>query len=149
MTYTLHTCYSRVVLQTFLLRSLLIPALVLRHLDLPVPGGWCPGVDVQCDGDAGRTGGNVHVLARVVAADDGRRRHPGHRHWNRTSKPNDIELRQRDPKQSKSFTSLLSLVFIDIIVSTLEGNTRQRHNLKPEILPHLQSTCKCVRQTVS
>ena len=48
-----------------------------------------------------------------------------------------------------SFTSLLSLVFIDIIVSTLEGNTRQRHNLKPEILPHLQSTCKCVRQTVS
>ena len=59
------------VLQTFLLRSLLIPALVLRHLDLPVPGGGCPGVDVQCDGDAGWTGGDVHVLARVVAADDG------------------------------------------------------------------------------
>ena len=83
MTYTLHTCYSRVVLQTFLLRSLLIPALVLRHLDLPVPGGGCPGVDVQCDGDAGGAGGDVHVLARVVAADDGWRRHPGHSHWTR------------------------------------------------------------------
>ena len=59
------------ILQTVLLRSLLIPALKLRHLDLPVPGGGGPGVDVQCDGDAGGAGGDVHVLARVVAADDG------------------------------------------------------------------------------
>ena len=76
-------CVSRVVLETFLLWCHLIPALVLRHLDLPVPGGGCPGVDVQCDGDAGGAGGDVHVLPRVVAADDGWRRHPGHSHWTR------------------------------------------------------------------
>ena len=69
------------VLQTVLLWCLLIPALKLSHLDLPVPGGGGPGVDVQCDSDAGGTGGDVHVLARVVAADDGWRRHPGHSHW--------------------------------------------------------------------
>ena len=68
------------VLQTFLLRSLLIPALVLRHLDLPVPGGRSPGVDVEGDGDTGGTGGDVHVLPRVVAADDGGRCVPRYSH---------------------------------------------------------------------
>ena len=76
-------CVSRVVLETFLLWCHLIPALVLRHLDLPVPVSGCPGVDVQCDGDAGGAGGDVHVLPRVVATDYGWRRHPGHSHWTR------------------------------------------------------------------
>ena len=53
-------------------------ALVLSHLDLPVPGDGGPGVDVECDGDAGGTGGDVHVLASVVATDDGRGGHAGH-----------------------------------------------------------------------
>ena len=53
-------------------------ALVLSHLDLPVPGGGAGGVDVERDGDAGGTGGDVHVLASVVPTDDGRGGHAGH-----------------------------------------------------------------------
>ena len=60
------------VLQTVLLWCLLIPALKLSHLDLPVPGGRSPGVDVEGDGDAGGAGRDVHVLAGVVSTDDRR-----------------------------------------------------------------------------
>ena len=43
-------CVSRVVLETFLLWCHLIPALVLRHLDLPKSGGGGgPSVDVNVD----------------------------------------------------------------------------------------------------
>ena len=61
-----------VVLQTVLLRGVEVPALVLSHLNLPVPGGRSPGVDVEGDGDTGGTGGDVHVLAGVVSTDDRR-----------------------------------------------------------------------------
>ena len=60
------------VLQTVLLRSILVPALVLSHLDLPVPGHGGPGVDVEGDGDAGGAGRDVHVLAGVESTDDRR-----------------------------------------------------------------------------
>ena len=73
-------CVSRVVLETFLLWCHLIPALVLRHLDLPVPGGGGAGVEVQCDGHTGVGGGDIHVLPRVVAADDGGRCVPRYSH---------------------------------------------------------------------
>ena len=64
-------------LQTVLLRGFEAAALVLSHLDLPVPGGGGPSVNVEGDGDTGGAGGDEHVLAGVVAADDGRRREPG------------------------------------------------------------------------
>ena len=60
------------ILETFFLRGVKVPALVLSHLDLPVPGGGGGGVQVEGDGDAGGAGGDEHVLAGVVAADDGR-----------------------------------------------------------------------------
>ena len=65
-------------LEAVLCGSILAAALVLSHLDLPVPGHGGPGVDVEGDGDAGGTGGDVHVLASVVSADDRRRFHAGH-----------------------------------------------------------------------
>ena len=61
------------VLEAVLLRHHQVPALVLRHLDLPLPrscGG--PRVDVDVDGVTGVGGGHPHVLAGVVAADGGR-----------------------------------------------------------------------------
>ena len=61
------------VLEAVLLRHHHVPALVLRHLDLPLPrscGG--PGVNVDVDGVAGVGGWHPHVLARVVATDGGR-----------------------------------------------------------------------------
>ena len=74
------TCCSRVVLQTILLRGPQVATLVLRHLDLPVPGGGGAGVDVQCDGHTGVGGGDIHVLPGVVAADDGGRCVPRYSH---------------------------------------------------------------------
>ena len=65
-------------LQTVLLRGFEAAALVLSHLDLPVPGGGGPGVNVEGDGDTGGTGGDVHVLASVVPTDDWRGGHAGH-----------------------------------------------------------------------
>ena len=67
-----------VVLEAVLLRHHQVPALVLRHLDLPLPrscGG--AGVYVDVDGVAGVGGGHPHVLARVVATDGGRDGTPG------------------------------------------------------------------------
>ena len=60
------------VLETVLLGHHHVAALVLGHLDLPVPGDGGRGVDVEGDGDAGGTCGDVHVLASVVATDDWR-----------------------------------------------------------------------------
>ena len=66
------------VLQTFLLGHHEVAALVLGHLDLPLPGGpGGPGVDVDVDLVAGVGGGDPHVLAGVVAADGGRDGAPG------------------------------------------------------------------------
>ena len=61
------------ILETVLLRHHHVPALVLRHLDLPLPsscGG--PRVNVDVDGVTGVGGRHPHVLARVVATDGGR-----------------------------------------------------------------------------
>ena len=67
------------ILETVLLWGHEVAAVVLRHLDGPFPGGGGDGgVDVEGDGDAGGTGGNVHVLASVVPTDDGRGSHAGH-----------------------------------------------------------------------
>ena len=53
--------------------EVVIPARVLRHLDVPRPGGGGGGgVDVNVDGDTGGTGGHPHVLPGVVATDDRR-----------------------------------------------------------------------------
>ena len=61
------------VLETVLLGHHHVAALVLGHLDLPLPGGpGGPGVDVDVDLVAGVGGGDPHVLAGVVAADGGR-----------------------------------------------------------------------------
>ena len=60
------------ILQAVLLRYLqvVLPALVLRHPDVPRPaGGGGRRVDVYGDGHTGGTGGNPHVLPGVVAAD--------------------------------------------------------------------------------
>ena len=60
------------ILQAVLLRYLqvVLPALVLRHPDVPRPaGGGGRRVDVYSDGHTGGTGGNPHVLPGVVAAD--------------------------------------------------------------------------------
>ena len=62
------------ILETVLLGHHKVAALVLGHFDLPLPGGGCgPGVDVDVDLVAGVGGGDPHVLAGVVATDDGRR----------------------------------------------------------------------------
>ena len=61
------------ILQAVLLWSIEVATLVLSDSDGPGPGGGCGGgVDVDVDGDTGGTGGHPHVLARVVATDDGR-----------------------------------------------------------------------------
>ena len=86
-----------VVLQAVLARYHQVAALVLRnlqhtpasclktfllkcHLNLPLPrGGGAAGIDVDIDGVALVGGGDEHVLAGVVATDDGRTgstRHP-------------------------------------------------------------------------
>ena len=66
------TCGSGVILETVLLRSHEVAALVLSDSDVPGPGGGGGGgVDVQADGDTGLTGGDKHVLPGVVATDDG------------------------------------------------------------------------------
>ena len=69
------TCLGRVILEAVLLGYLevVVPALVLRHLDVPGPGGGGGGgVDVEGDGHTGGAGWDPHVLPGVVAADDGR-----------------------------------------------------------------------------
>ena len=68
------------ILQTILLGGLQVATLVLRHLDLPAPGGGGAGVDVEGDGHTGVGGGDIHVLPRVVAADDGGRCVPRYSH---------------------------------------------------------------------
>ena len=60
------------ILETVLLRSHHVATLVLSHLDLPIPGGASPSVDVEGDGDTGGTGRDVHVLTGVVSTDDRR-----------------------------------------------------------------------------
>jgi len=48
-----------------------VPTLELGHLDLPAPGGGGgPGVHVYVDGVAAVRGGDEHVLASVIPADD-------------------------------------------------------------------------------
>ena len=59
-------------METFFLRSVEVPALVLSDLDLPVPRHGGPGVDVEGDGDTGGTGGDVHVLTGVISTNDRR-----------------------------------------------------------------------------
>ena len=69
-----------VVLQAVLLGDdeVVVPALVLSHLDVPGPGGGGGGgVDVDVDGHTVVTGGDPHVLSGVVATDDWRRRETG------------------------------------------------------------------------
>ena len=61
------------ILETVQLGHHQVVALVLGHLDLPLPGcASGPGVDVDVDLVAGVGGGHPHVLARVVATDGGR-----------------------------------------------------------------------------
>ena len=56
------------VLETVLLGHHHVAALVLGHLDLPLPGGRRAGrVDIDGDDVAGGRGRDVHVLASVVA----------------------------------------------------------------------------------
>ena len=70
------------ILQTVLLRSPEVAALVLGHLDVPGPGGGGgEGVDVQGDGHTGGTGGDPHVLPSVVATDDRRGGGPRDSDW--------------------------------------------------------------------
>ena len=59
-------------LQTVFLRGFEAAALVLSHLDLPVPSGSGPGVDVEGDGDTGGTSRDVHVLTGVISTNDRR-----------------------------------------------------------------------------
>ena len=66
------------ILETVLLRRHHVAALVLGHLDLPLPGGASgPGVDVDVDLVAGVGGGDPHMLPGVVATDGGRHGAPG------------------------------------------------------------------------
>ena len=66
------------ILETVLLRHHHVAALILSHLDLPLPGGASgPSVDVNVDLVAGVRGGDPHVLASVVATDGGRHSAPG------------------------------------------------------------------------
>ena len=70
-----------VVLQAVLLGDdeVVVPALVLSHLDVPGPGGGGGGrVDINVDGHTGGTGGDEHVLPGVVAADYWGRREARH-----------------------------------------------------------------------
>ena len=61
------------ILETVLLRHHQVAALVLGHLDLPLPGGrGAPSVDVDVDLVTLGRGGHPHVLPSVGAADDGR-----------------------------------------------------------------------------
>ena len=79
--YSGRTCLCSVVLQAVLLGDVevVIPALVLGHLDVPGPGGGGGGggVDVQGDGHTGGAGRHPHVLPGVVATDDRRGGEPG------------------------------------------------------------------------
>ena len=60
------------ILETILLWSHEVPTLVLSHSDGPRPGGGGGGgVDVDVDGHTVVTGGHPHMLAGVVATDDG------------------------------------------------------------------------------
>ena len=61
------------ILQTVLLWSILVPALVLGHLDLPLPGDGGRGIHVDGDCDAGVAGGDEHVLACVEPAGSNKR----------------------------------------------------------------------------
>ena len=66
------------ILEAVLARHHHVPALVLGHLDLPLPGcASGPGVDVNVDLVAGVGGGDPHVLAGVIATDGGRHSAPG------------------------------------------------------------------------
>ena len=66
------------VLETVLLRSHEVAALVLSHLDVPLPGGGGGGgVDVQGEGHTGVTGRYPHMLPGVVATDNWRGAKPG------------------------------------------------------------------------
>ena len=77
--YLFYTCLSCVILETVLLRSHEVPALVLSHLDVPGPGGGGGGrVDINGDGHTGGAGGDKHVLPGVVAADYWGRREARH-----------------------------------------------------------------------
>ena len=63
------------ILQTVFLRSHEAPALVLSDSHVPGPGGGGGvRVDVHGERDTGVTGWHPHVLAGVVATDDGGRR---------------------------------------------------------------------------
>ena len=65
------------ILETVLLWHHHVPALVLGHLDLPLPGGASgPSVDVNVDLVAGVGGEDPHVLPGVVATDGGRHSTP-------------------------------------------------------------------------
>ena len=69
------------VLQAVLLGDdeVVVPALVLSHLDVPGPGGGGGGrVDINGDGHTGGAGGDEHVLPGVVAADYWGRREARH-----------------------------------------------------------------------
>ena len=66
------------VLQAVFLWSIQVPALVLGHLDLPLPGDGGDGVYVDGDGDTGGTHGDKHVLPSIIATDDGGWGEPGH-----------------------------------------------------------------------
>merc|ERR1712018_810612 len=66
------TCRGRVILEAVLLRSH-VAALVLSHLDLPLPGGGGgQSVDVNVDLITLSGGGDEHVSTSIVAT-DGRR----------------------------------------------------------------------------
>ena len=70
-----------VVLQAVLLGDdeVVVPALVLSHLDVPGPAGGGGGrVDINGDGHTGGAGGDEHVLPGVVAADYWGRREARH-----------------------------------------------------------------------
>ena len=67
------------VLQTVLLWSHPVAALVLSHLDVPGPAGGGGGrVDINGDCHTGGAGGDEHVLPGVVAADYWGRREARH-----------------------------------------------------------------------
>ena len=69
------TCSGGVILETVLLRSHEVATLVLGHLDAPGPGdGGGGGIEGQCDGHTGGTGGHPHVLPGIVATDNRRGR---------------------------------------------------------------------------
>ena len=66
------------ILKALLLRHHHVAALILGHLDLPLPGGrGGPSVDVDVDLVAGVGGGDPHVLPGVVSTYCGRHGAPG------------------------------------------------------------------------